>query len=59
MTEELSIGYTIKVILGILVIIAVVAGIYFIFKERLIDFFQNLPGGNVSVTGKAVLDTIK
>ncbi len=48
MTEELSIGYTIKVILGILVIIAVVAGIYFIFKEKIIDFFQNLPGGNMT-----------
>ena len=48
MTEELSIGYTIKIILGILVIIAVVGGLYLIFKERIIDFFKNLPGGNAT-----------
>jgi len=55
---ELSIGYTIKIILGLLVIVAVVAGIYFIFKERLIDFFRNLPGGNVSSTAKVFLSLI-
>jgi hypothetical protein len=48
MTEELSIGYTIKIILGLLVIIAVVAGIYLIFKDKIIVFFKNLPVGNVS-----------
>jgi flagellar biosynthesis protein FliR len=56
MTQELSIGYTIKVILGLLVIIAVVAGIYFIFKEKVIDFFKNLPGGNVI---KLILNLLK
>ena len=56
MTEELSIGYTIKVILGLIVIIAVVAGIYFIFKDKVIDFFKNLPGGNAS---KLILNLIK
>ena len=58
MTEELSIGYTIKVILGILVIIAVVVGLYFIFKERIIDFFKNLPGGNASDTTKIFLSLL-
>ena len=55
---ELSIGYTIKIILGLLVIVAVIAGIYFIFKEKLIDFFRNLPGGNVSSTAKVFLSLI-
>ena len=55
---ELSIGYTIKIILGLLVIVAVVAGIYFIFKERLTDFFKNLPGGNIADTTKAILGLI-
>ena len=55
---ELSIGYTIKIILGLLVIVAVVAGIYFIFNERLLDFFKNLPGGNISNTTKAFLSLI-
>ena len=59
MTEELSIGYTIKIILGILVIIAVVAGLYLIFKERIIDFFKNLPGGNATDTTKIFLSLLK
>ena len=59
MTEELSIGYTIKVILGILVIIAVVGGIYLIFKERIIDFFKNLPGGTVTDTTKIFLSLLR
>ena len=58
MTEELSIGYTIKIILGILVIIAVVGGLYLIFKERIIDFFKNLPGGNASDTTKIFLSLL-
>ena len=55
---ELSIGYTIKIILGLLVIVAVVAGIYFIFKERFISFFKNLPGGNITSTAKIFLNLI-
>lgn len=58
MTEELSIGYTIKIILGILVIITVVGGLYLIFKERIIDFFKNLPGGNASDTTKIFLSLL-
>jgi flagellar biosynthesis protein FliR len=42
MTEELSISYTVKIILGLLLIIAVVWGIYTIFRENIIDFFKNL-----------------
>ena len=56
---ELSISYTVKVILGLLVIIAVVGGIYLIFKERVLDFFKNLPGTNVTNTTKILLSLIK
>ena len=59
MTQELSIGYTIKIILGILVIIAVVAGIYLIFKEKIIEFFKNLPGGNSTNIGNLILMLLK
>ncbi len=55
MTEELMIGNTIKIILGLLVIIAVVGGIVLIFKEKVYDFFKNLPGGNITSTGKIFL----
>ena len=53
--SELTIGNTIKVILGLLVIIAVIAGLYFLFKERVIDFFKNLPGGNSTNLTKMLL----
>ncbi len=36
-TEQL-----IKIILGILVVVAVAAGIYLFFKNQIIDFFKNL-----------------
>lgn len=55
---ELTIGYTIKVILGLIVIIAVIAGLYFMFKERIIDFFKNLPGGASTDVTKMLLSLI-
>ena len=41
LTEE----QLIKIILGILVFVVVVGGIYLFFKDYVIDFFSNL-GGN-------------
>ncbi|MEX2017250.1 MAG: hypothetical protein WD876_02155 [Candidatus Pacearchaeota archaeon] len=41
---ELTIGYTIKIILGLLVIVVVIWGIYMIFKNNVIDFFKGLSG---------------
>jgi len=52
---ELTIGYTIKVILGLLVIVAVVWGIYMIFKNNILDFFKGLSGGNLTDTTKIIL----
>lgn len=59
MSQELSIGYTIKIILGIIVIIAVVGGVYLIFKEKLIDFFNNLPGGNATNATKIFMSLLR
>jgi len=42
---ELTIEQLIKIILGLLVVVAVIIGLYFAFKNQIIDFFQNLPGG--------------
>ncbi len=36
-TEQL-----IKIILGIIVVVAVVAGVFFVFKDRVIEFFKSL-----------------
>jgi hypothetical protein len=44
---ELTITQLIKIILGILVVVAVVAGIGFFFKDYIIDFFKNLPSGKL------------
>jgi hypothetical protein len=39
---ELEISQTIKIIIGIAVIIVVVGGIYLFFKESVLAFFKNL-----------------
>ena len=52
----LSIEQLIKIILGILVFVAVVLGIYLFFRDNVIDFFRNL-GGNE--TSGAILSILK
>ncbi len=42
---ELTTGQLIKIILGILVVVVVVVGVGFFFKDYIIDFFNNMPGG--------------
>ncbi len=43
--SELTIGQLIKIILGILVVVAVALGLYFFFKDRILDFFKGLSPG--------------
>jgi len=43
---ELAINNLIKLILGLLVVVAVVGGVYLFFKTNVLDFFNNgLPSG--------------
>jgi len=42
---NLTIEQLIKLILGIIVVVAVIIGVYFIFKDYIIDFFKNAPTG--------------
>ena len=42
--SELTTGQLIKIILGVLVVVAVIISLYFAFKNQIIDFFKNLPG---------------
>ena len=42
---ELTIGTLIKIIIGIFVIVIVIIGVYFFFRNYVIDFFR---GGEVS-----------
>ena len=44
---DLTISQLIKIILGVLVVVVVVSGLYF-FGSYISDFFKNLPGGNLS-----------
>jgi hypothetical protein len=44
--SELTIGQLIKIILGVLVFVIVVIGLYFFFKNYVFDFFKNMGGGN-------------
>ncbi len=39
---ELETGTLIKIIIGIIVVAAVVGGLYLIFKNNVIDFFKNI-----------------
>ncbi|HUW44109.1 MAG TPA: hypothetical protein VMV95_04075 [Bacillota bacterium] len=41
---ELTIQNLIKIILGVLVFVVVVVGIYIFFKDYVIDFFKNMGG---------------
>ena len=44
---ELTIEQIIKIVLGVLVFVAVVVGIYVFLKYDVIDFFKNLGTGNL------------
>lgn len=44
---ELTISQLIKIIIGVLVVVTVISGVYF-FGIYLSDFFGNLPGGNLT-----------
>ena len=39
---ELTIETLIKIILGLIVVVAIVAGLYLIFKNQIIEFFKNI-----------------
>ena len=39
---ELTINTLIKIIIGLIVVTAVILGVYFIFKNQIIDFFKNI-----------------
>lgn len=47
---ELTINQLIKLIIGILVIVAVVWGVYAVFKNNVADFIKNIgPGVNTTI----------
>jgi len=47
---ELTINQLIKLILGILVIVAVVWGVYYVFKNHVAVFIENMgPGANSTI----------
>ncbi len=41
---ELTINQLIKIIIGVVVIVVVILGVYLFFKEYVLDFFQNVGG---------------
>jgi len=53
---ELTITNLIKIVIGVLVFVIVVVGIYFFFKDYVIDFFKNI-GGNQ--TAEVILGLLK
>ncbi len=53
---ELTVGQLIKIIIGVLVFVVVVAGVAYFFKNSVIDFFSSL-GGNS--TGNLIVFILK
>ena len=45
--SELTTSQLIKIIIGIFVVVIVIGGLVFYFKEQVIDFFKNLPSGKI------------
>jgi len=56
---ELSISQLIKIIIGVLVFVAVVLGVYMFFKNNIISFFENVFADNSSSTSNVILNLIK
>lgn len=48
----------IKIILGAIVIVTISLGLYFFFKDSVIDFFKNLGPDKVNQPVKAILGLI-
>jgi len=44
---ELTINEVIKITIGIFVVVIIVGGLYLFFKNYVIDFFKNLPSGDI------------
>ena len=40
--SELTIGQLIKIIIGVLVVVIVVFGVYLFFREQVINFFKSM-----------------
>ena len=45
---SLEIEQLIKIILGLIVVVAVVFGIYLVFRNQIVDFFRGFSVGNVT-----------
>lgn len=52
---ELSLEQIIKIILGILVVVAVLVGLFFFFKNNVIDFFKGFTVGESNEVCLALL----
>ncbi len=44
--SELAISQLIKIIIGVLVFVAVVIGLFLFFKDQVIDFFRGFAGNS-------------
>ena len=52
----MTIEQLIKLLLGMLVFVAVVTGVYLVFKDNILDFFANIVGNK---TGESFLALIE
>lgn len=52
--SELTVEQLIKIIIGLAVVVAVIIGVYMVFKNNIIDFFKNVP----NETSKIILNLL-
>ena len=45
---ELTISQLIKIILGVVVVVAVIIGLYFMFRDSVISFFRGFGNSSIS-----------
>jgi len=53
---ELTISQLIKIILGVLVVVVVITGLYFVFKNYVLDFFKGFASNE---TNQIILGVLK
>jgi uncharacterized membrane protein len=51
----LEIEQLIKIIIGLVVVVVVVVGVYLIFKNQILDFFRGFSAGNITKSFLSIL----
>jgi len=45
--SELTVNQLIKIIIGIFVVVVLIGGLYLVFKNKILSFFESVPTGAI------------